>query len=85
MNYLLVFLVGLVLEGLYLAWFTAAGRGMAKTSGVLSALVGLVSFYGVSEGIRDSRMFIPYLTGCALGSYLVVRLTDRPRGGKQTG
>lgn len=85
MSYLLVFLVGLVFEGLYLAWFTASGRGLAKTSGALSALVGLVSFYGVSESIRDSRMLPAYLAGCALGSYLVVRLTDRRPGGKNTG
>lgn len=77
MTYLLCFLAGLLFEGLYVAWLVSAQRGMAKSAALLSAMVGAVSFYGTSEGIRDARKLPAYLAGYALGSYLVVRLTDR--------
>ncbi len=85
MTFLLVFFSAALFEGLYLGWVMCAGRGLALPAALFSVATGALSLYGVSATVHDPSRAPALLLGYFVGSYLVVRLTGRPRGGMNTG
>lgn len=83
--YILAFVVGAVFEGLYLGWVMCASRGYAGPAALFSILTGAASLYGVTSTVHDPSKAPALLLGYGVGSYLIVRLTDSPRGGRDTG
>jgi hypothetical protein len=83
--YVLAFVVGAVFEGLYLGWVMAASRGYAGLAAAFSVATGAASLYGVTSTVHDPSKAPALLLGYGVGSYLIVRWTDRKPGAKNTG
>jgi len=81
MSFLLTFLAGALFEGLYLGWVMTASRGYALPAALFSVATGAMSLYGISATVHDPSRAPALLLGYFVGSFLVVRLTDRPKHG----
>ena len=84
MSFLLTFLAGALFEGLYLGWVMTAARGYALPAALFSVATGALSLYGVSATVHDPSRAPALLLGYGVGSFFVVRLTDRKGRGNGT-
>ena len=83
--HILVFLSAALFEGCYLGWVMSASRGRALRAALFSVATGGLSLYGVASTVHDTTKVPALLLGYFVSSFVVVKLTDRERYGKETG